>query len=58
MYRSVRVSCSDPACGVVTSMKLAFSPGDGILASLAVCEPAIGSSNTSKGNNSKQRITT
>ena len=49
IYRSVRVSCSDPACGVVTSMKLAFSPGDGILASLAVCEPAIGSSNTSKG---------
>ena len=44
IHRSRRVSCSDPACSVVTSMQLAFSPGDGVLASLSVCEPSNGSS--------------
>ena len=49
LHRSRRMSSSDPDCGVVTSMKLAFSPGDRVLASVSVCESATRSSGGKDG---------
>ena len=49
VYRSRRSSVSDPACRIVNSMGIAFSPNDEILASICVCYPNSGGAESKYG---------